>query len=100
MAIVRAVKTNSIIDACGKAGGQASLARIIGVSPAMVHQWTKGIRPIAAEHCPSIERATNGAVRCEDLRPDVDWGYLRATDCDVPKVGAGNTAPATEQKAA
>jgi DNA-binding transcriptional regulator YdaS (Cro superfamily) len=32
---------------------------------------------VPAAHCPSIERATKGAVRCEDLRPDVDWAVLR-----------------------
>ena len=26
-----------------------------------------------AEHCPRIERITGGSVRCEDLRPDVEW---------------------------
>lgn len=25
----------------------------------------------------AIERESGGAVRCEDLRPDVDWAYLR-----------------------
>ena len=34
-------------------------------------------RPIPAERCPEIEKATGGAVRCEELRPDVDWAYLR-----------------------
>jgi DNA-binding transcriptional regulator YdaS (Cro superfamily) len=29
----------------------------------------------------NIERESFGAVRCEDLRPDVDWAYLRGTDC-------------------
>jgi DNA-binding transcriptional regulator YdaS (Cro superfamily) len=32
---------------------------------------------VPAEHCPSIERATQGAVRCEQLRPDVEWFVLR-----------------------
>lgn len=27
----------------------------------------------------NIERESNGTVRCEDLRPDVDWAYLRGT---------------------
>lgn len=27
----------------------------------------------------SIEKASHGSVRCEDLRPDVDWSYLRGT---------------------
>ncbi len=26
----------------------------------------------------AIERESNGAVRCEDLRPDVDWAFMRA----------------------
>lgn len=29
--------------------------------------------------CIGIERESFGAVRCEDLRPDVDWAYLRGT---------------------
>lgn len=28
----------------------------------------------------NIERESRGAVRCEDLRPDVDWAYLRGTN--------------------
>lgn len=27
----------------------------------------------------AIERESLGAVRCEDLRPDVDWAYLRGS---------------------
>lgn len=27
--------------------------------------------------CIAIERESGCAVRCEDLRPDVDWHYLR-----------------------
>lgn len=29
--------------------------------------------------CISIERESGGLVRCESLRPDVDWAYLRST---------------------
>lgn len=68
----------ALIDACAKVGGQAALARILGVRPPTVNQWVKADRPVPAERCPSIERATAGAVRCEELRPDIDWGYLRA----------------------
>lgn len=28
----------------------------------------------------NIDRESRGAVRCEDLRPDVDWSYLRGTE--------------------
>ncbi|AEJ01234.1 hypothetical protein Nit79A3_1402 [Nitrosomonas sp. Is79A3] len=35
---------------------------------------------IAGENlCINIERESKGAVRCEELRTDVDWGFLRGT---------------------
>lgn len=58
------------------------LARQIGVSPVLISQWKRRGpegRKVPAEHCPKIERATAGEVRCEDLRPDIDWDYLRGT---------------------
>ena len=58
-------------------GSGAALAKALCVHPSLPSQWLSGHRPIPAERCPAIERATNGAVRCEDLRPDVDWAYLR-----------------------
>lgn len=56
---------------------QADLAKALGVHPVLVHQWSKGKRRIPAERCPAIEKATAGAVRCEELMPDIDWAYLR-----------------------
>ena len=80
-------------------GSGKHLARAVGVSDVIVSQWKTGVRQVAAERCPAIERATGGEVRCEDLRPDVDWAYLRATDCDL-KVSASTTALAPEHHAA
>ena len=68
--------------ACEKVGGQAVLARLLGVKAPTVNQWVHAARPIPAERCPVIERLTAGAVTCEDLRPDVDWAYLRGTRCE------------------
>lgn len=79
------MNNKALIDACAKVGGQASLARLLGVKPPSVNQWVKSGRPVPAERCPSIERATAGAVRCEDLRPDIDWGYLRASANSEPQ---------------
>lgn len=62
-------------------GSQRNLAKIVGVTPGAVTQWLTAGVPV--EHCPTIERATHGQVRCESMRPEVDWAYLRATDCDV-----------------
>lgn len=58
-------------------GSQAALAALCGVSRGAVNQWKDPDRRVPAEYCPLIERATNGAVRCEDLRPDVAWDVLR-----------------------
>ena len=71
-------------------GSQAALARAIDVAQQVVNNWLRRGN-VPAEYCPTIERAVSGAVRCEDLRPDVDWAYLRATGCECPKVAAGET---------
>jgi DNA-binding transcriptional regulator YdaS (Cro superfamily) len=59
------------------AGSMKALADALGVTKAAVFQWKFPGRRVPAQHCPAIERLTLGAVRCEELRPDVDWAYLR-----------------------
>lgn len=61
--------------AISAAGGVSKLATSLGVKPQHVCNWV--VRQVPAERCPDIERATAGAVRCEELRPDVDWSVLR-----------------------
>lgn len=69
------MKTNPILCACEIAGGQSSLAKILGVSPPTINQWIKGVRPIPVERCSAIERATHGQVTRQELRPD-DWADI------------------------
>lgn len=71
--------TENPIDLAAKCvGSQAALARLLGVTKAAVNQWKGATRQVPAEHCPAIEQATNGQVRCEQLRPDIAWAVLRA----------------------
>lgn len=56
-------------------GGREILAKRRNVSPAAIGNWK--LRGTPLEHCIPIEQDTKRAVLCEDLRPDVDWGYLR-----------------------
>ena len=58
---------------------QVDLARKLGVTQGAVHQWAVGLSRPSAERSIEIEKATSGAVSCEELRPDVDWAYLRGT---------------------
>lgn len=60
------------------AGSMTALAGALGVTKGAVFQWKLPGRQVPAEHCPAIERITNGLVRCEELRSDVDWACLRA----------------------
>jgi DNA-binding transcriptional regulator YdaS (Cro superfamily) len=66
------------------------MARALGVTPAAVNQWCKGLRAVPAERCPEVERETlrvaadkgdpGLVVTCESLRPDVEWSVLRRRD--------------------
>ena len=60
-------------DACTKAGGQAELAKILGVSPAYVNQLVKEKRPIPPIHCVKIDLCLG--VSRKVLRPD-DWAEI------------------------
>lgn len=59
------------------AGGQRSLAKICGVSQPAVNKWLKGKSKIGEDKAMLTELALNGAVTCEELRPDVNWSVLR-----------------------
>lgn len=84
--------TSPILEAARIVGSRVALARLLGVTKGAVWQWEHQKSRVPAKHCPTIERATAGAVRCEDLRPDVDWAYLRGS--------ASQTRPAASEKAA
>ena len=60
-------------------GGKAAFARAIGAYPSDLTDWSNGERAIPVRFAPAIERESGGAIRCEELHPDVDWSYLRAT---------------------
>lgn len=74
----RVDQLNKAIDLMG--GLQAARLALGLKTYQAMQQWKRSRVP--AEYCPAIERATSGAVRCEDLRPDIDWAYLRGTCCE------------------
>lgn len=65
---------DALIEATRICGSQAELARRIGLSQQVVNNWARRGN-VPAEYCPAIERETG--VRCESLRPDVDWSTVR-----------------------
>lgn len=45
----------------------------LGITPAAVRHKANGLRQVQLTECVPIEQFTAGQVRCEDLRPDVEW---------------------------
>lgn len=48
-----------------------------GTTLGQIRQVAHGNRRAGESLAINIERETGGLVRCEDMRPDVDWAYLR-----------------------
>ena len=74
---------NAVQQSIAMLGGPSKVAAKLGVTTQAVCFWRDGLREFPAERCPAIERATNGAVRCEDLHPDIDWAVLRCNCKDA-----------------
>ena len=55
--------------ACAAVGNQATLARLLNVSPEAVRKWR--VYRVPAERVLQIEKATNKKVSRHQLRPDL-----------------------------
>ncbi|MCB1889076.1 MAG: helix-turn-helix domain-containing protein [Rhodocyclaceae bacterium] len=58
---------------------QVAFAAACGTSIGYLRKAAYRAQRIGADLCIRIERESKMRVRCEDLRPDVDWAYLRGT---------------------
>lgn len=61
-------------DFAGRCGAKATYLNMVAFG-AMAHNGKP--KRVSAAIAIAIERESGGAVRCETLRPDVDWAYLR-----------------------
>lgn len=59
--------------------GIKRFAERCGTSAGQLKQVAGGHRRAGESLAINIERESGGEVRCEDLRPDVDWSYIRGT---------------------
>lgn len=64
-----------VVDFFG--GSQVETAKKLNVSKSQVWQWLNNVNAIAIEKAIDIEDKTNGEVKCEELRPDVNWSVIR-----------------------
>jgi DNA-binding transcriptional regulator YdaS (Cro superfamily) len=63
-------KTNALDDPATR----IAIASGLGIPKQIVNHWHK--RRVPAEKCPAIEALLG--IKCEELRPDVNWAVLRA----------------------
>lgn len=90
---------SAISLAASLVGGQAELARLLGVSSQAVNQWMMGTRPVPVKRCVDIERATNGVVTRKDLRPD-NWQRIWPELTTVKRTGRPRRATPESGRAA
>ncbi len=70
--------TNHPLDVAAAAvGDRAAFAKALNVTYATIGNWKSRGTPV--DRCIDVEKLSRGAVTCEQLRPDIDWGYLRGT---------------------
>lgn len=56
-------------------GNATKLAGSLGIPPAYLSQMSSGYRAISPMHCVAIEKATEGQVTRQEMRPD-DWHLI------------------------
>ena len=59
------------------AGSKAALARGLGITPWALSKWN--FNKIPEDRCLSIEELTHQEVKAEQLRPDINWAFVRST---------------------
>ncbi|MEN8991217.1 MAG: transcriptional regulator [Acinetobacter gandensis] len=59
------------------AGNKSALARGLGITPWALSKWN--FNKIPEERCLPIEELTKSKVKAEQLRPDINWTFIRST---------------------
>ncbi|WP_186260439.1 helix-turn-helix domain-containing protein [Burkholderia gladioli] len=64
-------------EAVKLAGGATAIAEHLGLSRGAIYDFIRrgNFNP---EHCPEIEKFSQGKVKCEVLNTKVDWSVLRS----------------------
>lgn len=71
-----------------------AFARRCGTSVGYLRKAASAGQKLGGALCIAIERESRRAVVCEEIRPDVDWAYLRGTS---PAASTQHTAQAAQQ---
>jgi DNA-binding transcriptional regulator YdaS (Cro superfamily) len=92
------MSTSPLDEVLAIVGSLQALATHLGVTKGAVAQWKLPGRRIPAEYCPTIEKLVHGKVKCEAMRPDVDWGYVRGNSPVASGCSAGGKCKPHSEK--
>jgi len=62
-----------------------SLAKRCSTTAGQLRQVAYGNRRASASLAIALDRETDGEIRCEMTRPDIDWAYLRNSATTTPE---------------
>ena len=68
---------NAISKAIECLGSQDQLAKAVDLTQSAISFYATGQKRPSAEVAIRIEAATNGAVKAEEIRPDIPWHVIR-----------------------
>lgn len=80
--MVRCTYHDAMSNIVTRLGGPTAVAKMLGIKAPSVVGW--GGR-VPSDRCPDLERASEGRITVEQLRPDVRW--VRVPDPDWPHAG-------------
>jgi DNA-binding transcriptional regulator YdaS (Cro superfamily) len=77
-------------------GRSVKLAAALKVYPSFISKIANGTKRVPLEQCVPIEQFTEQQVTCEEMRPDVDWAYLRNSNANQAQAQATPAPAATD----
>lgn len=60
-------------------GERAAFCAACGTTERYLRKAISAKQLLGPQLCINVDRESRGAIRCEDLRLDVDWAYLRTS---------------------
>ncbi|AEP36244.1 transcriptional regulator [Taylorella asinigenitalis] len=77
------MKLNEFINKSGLSANQ--LANLISVCGTQLWNWRHDKLKVPVWYCFKLEAVSDGLVTCEELRPDLNWDYIRSNKDNYKK---------------
>ena len=71
---------------------QVAFARRCGTTVGYLRKAVSVKQRMGSDLCILLERESCGNIRCEDIRPDVDWAYLRQSPARIAQAATESVA--------